>query len=114
MTVQDKPKVLAAIATVLGDNEISIESVVQKATHGGQAEIVWVTHEAPGRQVTQALEEIKRPACRAERRQLAAGRGVTVRTERGEMTHGGDRERASDSENDGGTGDRAAAGSCLL
>jgi homoserine dehydrogenase len=60
MTVQDKPKVLAAIATVLGDNGISIESVVQKATHSGLAEIVWVTHEAAGLQVTQALEEIKR------------------------------------------------------
>lgn len=62
MTVQDKPKVLAAIATVLGSNEISIESVVQKATHSGLAEIVWVTHEATGRQVTQALEEIQRLA----------------------------------------------------
>jgi homoserine dehydrogenase len=59
MTVQDKPKVLAAIATVLGNNGISIESVVQKATHSGLAEIVWVTHEATGRQVTQALAEIK-------------------------------------------------------
>ncbi len=60
MTVQDKPKVLASIATVLGQNDISIESVVQKATHSGLAEIVWVTHEAAGHHVTQALEEIKR------------------------------------------------------
>ena len=50
---------LASIATVLGDNDISIESVVQKATHSGLAEIVWVTHEAAGSQVTQALAEIK-------------------------------------------------------
>ncbi len=58
MTVEDKPKVLASIATVLGNNDISIESVVQKATHSGLAEIVWVTHEAPGLKVVQALEEI--------------------------------------------------------
>lgn len=59
MTVLDKPKVLAAIASVLGDFGISIESVVQKATHHGQAEIVWVTHEAPGRNVRGALHEIR-------------------------------------------------------
>jgi homoserine dehydrogenase len=58
MTVEDKPKVLAAIANVLGDFEISIESVVQKATHDGQAEIVWVTHEAPGKNISGALERI--------------------------------------------------------
>ena len=58
MTVADRPKVLAAIANVLGDHDVSIESVVQKATHGGQAEIVWVTHEAPGRNISQALERI--------------------------------------------------------
>ncbi len=60
MTVEDRPKVLAAIATVLGENDISIESVVQKATHSGLAEIVWVTHEAPSLRVVQALEEIVR------------------------------------------------------
>ncbi len=58
MTVADKPKVLAAIATVLGEFEISIESVVQKATHDGQAEIVWVTHEAAGRNIASALKQI--------------------------------------------------------
>src|SRR5260370_11866975 len=58
MTVQDRPKVLAAIASVLGDFDISIESVVQKATHSELAEIVWVTHEAPGRNIAAALERI--------------------------------------------------------
>ena len=58
MTVADRPKVLAAIATVLGEFEISIESVVQKATHDGHAEIVWVTHEAPGRNIAGALKQI--------------------------------------------------------
>lgn len=59
MTVEDKPKVLASIASVLGNNEISIESVVQKATHSERTEIVWVTHEAPGRNIISALEQIK-------------------------------------------------------
>jgi len=58
MTVQDRPKVLASIASVLGEFEISIESVVQKATHDGQAQIVWVTHEAAGRNIVQALKRI--------------------------------------------------------
>jgi len=43
---------------VLGDCDISIESVVQKATHSELAEIVWVTHEAPGRNIAAALERI--------------------------------------------------------
>jgi len=59
MMVQDKPKVLAAIAGVLGDFNISIESVVQKATHNDLAEIIWVTHEAPGRNIQDALEQIR-------------------------------------------------------
>lgn len=58
MTVQDKPKVLASIANVLGEFEISIESVVQKAAHDDQAEIVWVTHEAPGSNIRRALDLI--------------------------------------------------------
>lgn len=60
MYVMDRPKVLAAIAGVLGDYGISIESVVQKATHRDQAEIVWVTHEASGLSIQGALERIAR------------------------------------------------------
>ena len=59
MTVRDKPKVLASIAHILGDFDISIESVVQHATDNAQAEIVWVTHEAPGRNVAGALDAIR-------------------------------------------------------
>ncbi len=60
MLVRDRPKVLAGIAGVLGDFEISIESVVQKAAEGGHAEIVWVTHEAPCRNVERAMEKIEK------------------------------------------------------
>lgn len=58
MDVQDKPGVLARIAHELGENEISIETVVQRATHGDQAEIVWITHEAPNANVRRAKERI--------------------------------------------------------
>jgi homoserine dehydrogenase len=60
MHVLDRPKALASIASVLGDFDISIESVVQKETHSDQAEIVWVTHEAAGRSISGALAVIKK------------------------------------------------------
>ncbi len=59
MHVLDRPNVLAGIAGVLGDCNISIESVVQKATHSDQAEIVWVTHEAAGRCISDAIALIE-------------------------------------------------------
>ena len=58
MDVQDKPGVLARIAHELGENDISIETVVQRATVGDQAEIVWITHEAPNANVRRAKERI--------------------------------------------------------
>lgn len=59
MVVQDRPKVLAAIAGVFGDYDINIESMVQKTIQGKHTDIVWVMHEAPGRSVKQALEAIR-------------------------------------------------------
>lgn len=59
MVVQDRPKVLAAIAGVFGDFNINIESMVQKTIQGKHTDIIWVMHEAPGRSVKQALEVIK-------------------------------------------------------
>ncbi len=58
MIVQDQPKVLSAISGVFGDYGINIESMVQKAIEGNQTHIVWVMHEAPGRNVKQALKQI--------------------------------------------------------
>ena len=58
MVVQDQPKVLSAISGVFGDYGINIESMVQKAIEGNQTHIVWVMHEAPGRNVKQALKQI--------------------------------------------------------
>ncbi len=60
MQVADRPKVLAAIATVLGDHEVSIESVVQKSRAADLSEIVWVTHEVLERNMRNSLDEIAR------------------------------------------------------
>jgi homoserine dehydrogenase len=65
MLVDDRPRVLASIAGVLGDHEVSIESVVQKAVphniaESDQAEIIWVTHEVREANMRAALAEIKK------------------------------------------------------
>lgn len=60
MMVADRPKVLAAIANVLGDNDVSIESVVQKAAANEQAEIIWVTHHVRESNLRAALAEIRK------------------------------------------------------
>jgi len=55
---EDKPRVLAAIATKFADNDISIESVLQRMLPDSTAEIVWLTHEAPEPKMRSALEAI--------------------------------------------------------
>jgi homoserine dehydrogenase len=60
MVVADRPKVLAAIANVLGDHDVSIESVVQKAASHDKAEIIWVTHKVREYNMRAALSEIKK------------------------------------------------------
>lgn len=57
---QDKPKVLASIANVFGDFDVSIESVVQRALPGDDAEIVWVTHRVREENLRGALDVIAR------------------------------------------------------
>ncbi len=53
--VRDEPGVLAAIASVFGENGVSIASVIQKRAAEGDAEIVWITHAAAERDVQAAL-----------------------------------------------------------
>jgi homoserine dehydrogenase len=60
MLVDDRPKVLASIAGVLGDHQVSIESVVQKAAAHDQAEIIWVTHKVREANLRAALKEMKK------------------------------------------------------
>jgi homoserine dehydrogenase len=59
MIVSDRPRVLAAIAGVLGDHDVSIESVVQKAASHDEAEIVWVTHKVKESNLRAALKGIE-------------------------------------------------------
>jgi homoserine dehydrogenase len=56
--VADKAGVLAAVATVLGEEGVSIASVIQKRAWEDEAEIVYVTHEASERDVRGALDRI--------------------------------------------------------
>ncbi len=60
MTVTDRPGVLAQIARVLGDAEISIASVLQKEAYQRPqtAEIVIMTHEAREESMQRALGEL--------------------------------------------------------
>jgi homoserine dehydrogenase len=61
MHTADKPGVLAKIASIFGDNEVSIASVLQKNRDedSGEAEIVWITHEVKERNFRAALKEIE-------------------------------------------------------
>ena len=55
MQCHDRPKVLASVASVFGDFDVSIESVVQKRGTGETAEVVWVTHETTEGDIRKAL-----------------------------------------------------------
>lgn len=58
-TAMDKPGVLAAIAKILAEHEISIEAVIQKGREtGGGVPIVMMTHEAREAAVQAALAQI--------------------------------------------------------
>ena len=66
MHAADRPKVLASIANVFGDFDVSIESVVQKALVDEDAEIVWVTHRVREADLRGAIDVIGRlPVVRA-------------------------------------------------
>jgi homoserine dehydrogenase len=57
----DRPGVLSKISGILGKNEISISSVIQKGRKvNGAVPIVMMTHEARGKNVYRALKEIDR------------------------------------------------------
>lgn len=56
---EDKPRVLASIATAFGENNVSIESVLQRVLPDSTAEIVWLTHEADEPNTRRALESIR-------------------------------------------------------
>jgi homoserine dehydrogenase len=57
LAVADRPGVLATVATVLGDNEISVKSVVQRGA-GDDARLVMVIHECLESRFAAALEAL--------------------------------------------------------
>ena len=60
-SAMDKPGVLSRISGILGENNISISSMIQKGRQvGGSVPIVMMTHEAKEKDVRKALDEIDR------------------------------------------------------
>ena len=59
LEVADQPGVLARVAAVLGDHEVSVKSVVQRGT-GSDARLVMVIHECLESRFAAALEELGR------------------------------------------------------
>lgn len=58
--VVDRPGVLAAITAAFGDEQVSIESVIQKGKSEDPVSLVFVTHEVREKNVRNALERIER------------------------------------------------------
>ena len=59
LQVEDKPGVLANIAQVLGNNDVSIAQVFQKSVKKGTAELVIVTDSVIEKNFNKALESFK-------------------------------------------------------
>ncbi|HET8592157.1 MAG TPA: homoserine dehydrogenase, partial [Solirubrobacterales bacterium] len=57
LEVEDRPGVLAQIAEILGENEVSVRSVVQRGT-GGDAQLIMVMHPVGEKRFDAALEKI--------------------------------------------------------
>ena len=57
LSVKDEPGVLAAIANLFGENNVSFESVIQEG-RGDNAELVLVTHEAAEENLTSSIDSI--------------------------------------------------------
>src|SRR5215204_451768 len=57
LEVDDRPGVLAQIAEVLGDNEVSVRSVVQRGL-GGEAQLIMVMHPVSEQRFAAALRKI--------------------------------------------------------
>jgi len=60
LVAHDRPKVLASLASILGDFDVSIESVVQHPLPNGDAEIVLITHKTIEANLRSAVDVFKR------------------------------------------------------
>ncbi|BDR87635.1 hypothetical protein N071400001_22430 [Clostridium tetani] len=58
ITVGDKPGVLGEITTILGENNVSLLSVIQKGKRQEHASLVFVTHRTNEGDVQKAIEKI--------------------------------------------------------
>ena len=78
-SVRDKPGVLSRVSGVLGRNNISISSVIQKGRGAAEAvPLVMMSHEAVERDVRRALDEINKMDC-------VAGPTMVIRVEEGKQ-----------------------------
>ncbi len=59
MEVADQPGVLAKIAQIFGDNQVSVGSVIQKQSSGNVAELVFMTHIVREGNLRRALKDIE-------------------------------------------------------
>ena len=59
MEVEDKSGVLAKVASIFGDNNISIKSMIQKTSKDGVANLLLSTHTSKQSDIDKALEKIK-------------------------------------------------------
>ncbi|MDO8885526.1 homoserine dehydrogenase [Candidatus Oleimmundimicrobium sp.] len=60
MNAADKPGVLAKIAKVFGDNNVSLASVIQKGSQGSTADLILVTHLLKEKNFRMALNQIRK------------------------------------------------------
>ena len=60
MKVLDQPGVLAKVSKILGEEKVSLASVVQKGSGGSLAEIVFLTYQVQNMKISRALSQIKR------------------------------------------------------
>jgi len=58
LTVVDRPRVFARVATVIGEEGVSLASIVQKS-RSEIADAILVTHDAPGRAVQRVLARLR-------------------------------------------------------
>lgn len=56
--VADEPGVLASVAGIFAEHDVSLASVIQRHAEDGAAEIVWITHRAAERDARAALDRI--------------------------------------------------------
>ncbi len=59
MTVTDRPGVLAGIAGVFGNNNVSIASVIQKTSSGQCAELILITHQVKEQNLSDSLAVLR-------------------------------------------------------